>query len=78
MTNDKTGSREPELHTPCSELPAPSFLLRACPRKYDVFGVQVSATTYDEATEFILAAASPAAVRGGLRPCGACPGHVQR
>jgi len=57
MTNDKTGSREPELHTPCSELPAPSFLLRACPRKYDVFGVQVSATTYDEATEFILAAA---------------------
>jgi exopolysaccharide biosynthesis WecB/TagA/CpsF family protein len=27
------------------------------PRKYDLFGVQVSATTYDEATEFILEAA---------------------
>lgn len=34
----------------------PLFPLRQ-PQKYDLFGVQVSATTYDEATEFILQSA---------------------
>ena len=34
----------------------PAAILRR-PRKYDLFGVQVSATNYDEATEFILQAA---------------------
>ncbi len=40
---------------PVSEAPPATNLRR--PQKYDLFGVQVSATTYDEATDFILQSA---------------------